>query len=647
LAGGPDFSGFNQSQWPLVSGTTIYYPIEVGLLVVDGSEPVPCEIGHLRTQSSELEQGYLGGGVAVLGSMGYVPANADGVFVIDLADPSAPVLVSTVRAEASVGSVLTAGPLLVAVDGQGLRVFRLTDPRRPTHVGELALPFESHQMAYVEGHIFVASGSALLAVDASDPSRPRIAGRADLPGKISRISVDRDLVYAAMGPAGLAILQWNASPTEAGGAPAAMGARPRLDQGPWDEVPPAGVTPVAFPSATLVSADRAGPRPALQIGPAPECTVTSVADAGPGSLRACLLETSGGDHIGFHPSVFPTAEPGVITLESILPHVPGGVTIDARGTGVILDGQGAVETGLTLTDGANVLGLTIRNFTATGIGFDGAGAVVSGNTVYANGFSGIDISGSDHRIVGNRIGTNAAGTATGGLQNGGVLCQGRGGNVIGGPNPADANLIAGNQTDVTLVGEGCVLQGNLIGTDPTGTRIVPGAVPDDPDVAALKVDAGTHLVQGNVIAGGVEFGDWSVFVTFVGNRVGVDRDGNPLPCTCTVTLYTPFHRIGGSEDGDGNLIRGVLSIRSADTVVLGNTFIGTDETGPAIELAEGALRNVIGGVSAGAGNRLTGPAGVVISSGAAFNVVTGNEISVSGQAIRDSARRPNYTFRNR
>ncbi len=67
------------------------------------------------------------------------------------------------------------------------------------------------------------------------------------------------------------------------------------------------------------------------------CTVTSAQDAGPGTLRQCLLQAANCDTITFDPAVFPAANPTAIAINSALPTLDdGNVTIDASNAGVIL-----------------------------------------------------------------------------------------------------------------------------------------------------------------------------------------------------------------------------------------------------------------------------------------------------------------------
>jgi hypothetical protein len=136
------------------------------------------------------------------------------------------------------------------------------------------------------------------------------------------------------------------------------------------------------------------------------------------------------------------------------------------GTGVT--GTNAVpgsNIGVGVFDGAsaNVIGGTVA----------GAGNVISGHLQY-----GIDISDpgtSNNVVLGNLIGTDITGTDVIGNVNFGIgIWSGASGNVIGGTVAAARNVISGTTGygyGITLGGaNGNVVQGNLFGTDLTGTN---------------------------------------------------------------------------------------------------------------------------------------------------------------------------------
>ena len=112
----------------------------------------------------------------------------------------------------------------------------------------------------------------------------------------------------------------------------------------------------------------------------------------------------------------------------------------------------------------------------------------AGNVISGNGFDGFLIgsfSTTSTTLQGNRIGTSANGMAA--IPNGGdgIAIELGNNNVIGGSAPGAGNLISGNGTVASGTGRGNgisvgssnnIIQGNLIGTDVTGTAPLPNLI---------------------------------------------------------------------------------------------------------------------------------------------------------------------------
>jgi hypothetical protein len=157
----------------------------------------------------------------------------------------------------------------------------------------------------------------------------------------------------------------------------------------------------------------------------------------------------------------------------------------------------------------------------------GPGNVVSGN------FIGVDVESpgtSSNVVSGNLIGTDAAGSAA--LGNGvyGVLILGgASSNTVGGTSADARNVISGNgSVGVNITGATAnVVEGNLLGTDSTGTSALPNRA------FGLLLDGGAsdNLVARNVISGNAENGVvLGEFASVTGNRVegndiGTDASG--------------------------------------------------------------------------------------------------------------------------
>jgi hypothetical protein len=298
-------------------------------------------------------------------------------------------------------------------------------------------------------------------------------------------------------------------------------------------------------------------------------------------------------------------------------------------------------------DGVFVSGAATVGGTAAG-----AGNLISGNTE-----DGLLMTGAGGLAVGNFIGTDATGTSA--LPNGtGVFVNGAA--TVGGTAAGAANLISGNSSSGSGVwagGTGSLIEGNLIGTDATGTQALHNGVGVFVSGPGNTV-GGAAPGAGNVISGNTFQGVWlnqsGSRNVVQGNRIGTDATGTvalPNNRDGVFVDHVSANTIGGTAAGAGNLISGntetgvdisELSFGSGGTVVQGNT-IGTDLSGAAalgngrygiqVQTATGATTQ-IGGTGPGAGDLIaaSGLDGIHIISGGGSAVVQGNVIGtdVSG-----------------
>jgi len=161
----------------------------------------------------------------------------------------------------------------------------------------------------------------------------------------------------------------------------------------------------------------------------------------------------------------------------------------------------------------------------TGVGLGGGASenLIGGtepsarNTISANGAAGIVLAGggtNQNVVQGNFIGTSADGSA--GIPNtpsGIWIVDGASNNRIGGTEPGAGNLVSGNADGVVILAEGGLapsgnlLEGNLIGTDPTGTTPLPNSGEGVVilDGASQNRIGGTDIGAGNTIA----FNGWT------------------------------------------------------------------------------------------------------------------------------------------
>jgi len=270
-----------------------------------------------------------------------------------------------------------------------------------------------------------------------------------------------------------------------------------------------------------------------------------------------------------------------------------------------------------------------------------------------------------NRIQGNYIGTNAAGTALLGSQACGVLLQNTTGSLVGGTAAGERNLISGNSGVAVQVESlwptSDRIQGNYIGTNAAGTAAIGNAwlgnfgavVLDAPGITLGGTDAGA----GNLVAGpgGIGVLDSAVIQ---GNLIGTDATGTAaLPNSPGIGVYGGSEvLIGGTTPAARNLIAGTVydgvRLMASGARVQGN-YIGTDISGQgALPNGQAGVRvahrdggsepadNLIGGTEADAGNVIsgnTGP-GVFIEAATVGTQVLGNLIGLDATG---TTARPN------
>lgn len=323
-------------------------------------------------------------------------------------------------------------------------------------------------------------------------------------------------------------------------------------------------------------------------------TVTTTADAGPGSLRQAIADSNANgatvaDLIAFG---IPGTGPHVITVASPLPQITGLVTIDGTTQpGWVsntntpdqggLNGNIAIELSSSQTL-PNTIGLLLAAQTPGGTITLRGLAINRFNTLVAAGTSSADLV-----VEGCYLGTDASGDVVPALPGSAISADGDVALRIGGLLPAQRNLIAGSSGQATGTGIGINLtsftvdgslrvQGNLIGTDRTGTQArgwrigiaLSGYSSGQENPAGILVGGNTpaarNLISGNretAIAFGRPQG-----VRVQGNWIGADVTGlAPLPNGTNPAVHAAILRsqtttvptrsvIGGTGPGEGNLI---------------------------------------------------------------------------------------------
>jgi hypothetical protein len=156
----------------------------------------------------------------VAGSYAYVADYDEGLRVIDISDPAAPVEIAVVNTPGYVlGVAVAGGYAYVANDEAGLRVIDISSPSAPVEVGFVDTPGRAYGVAVSRGHAYVADyNQGLRVIDVSTPSAPIEVGFLDTPGNALSVTILGHYAYVADYGQGLRVIDISApaAPAEVG-----------------------------------------------------------------------------------------------------------------------------------------------------------------------------------------------------------------------------------------------------------------------------------------------------------------------------------------------------------------------------------------------------------------------------------------------
>jgi len=364
--------------------------------------------------------------------------------------------------------------------------------------------------------------------------------------------------------------------------------------------------------------------------------VLSTADSGVGSFRQAILTANanpGMDTIVFQIVGSP---PFTITPASALPAITDPVVIDATTQPGFIS-KPVVELSGTLTSGSTI-----------GLRFVTGASTLRGMAINRFPVQAIELDSASNNIQGTFIGTDVTGSMAKTNGSDGILVKSVG-NLIGGTNAGEGNVISGNSVGIYILSVGGnVVQGNLIGVSASGTaslsnlnngiiifggggNIIGGGTPEARNIISANAASGVYLngpgATGNVIAG---------------NRIGTDFSGsNTLGNVAGdgITLNGADGNMISNNLISGNGLAGVSLVGSGakGNIIVGN-FIGTDQSGKTSlgnHLAgvsiSGGGGNLIGGTNSTAGNVISGNVldGITLTGGTGTNLIQGNLIGLS------------------
>jgi parallel beta-helix repeat protein len=634
-------------------GSSLYMPDEFGLEIWDVSNAAsPNLSGKLDFQGGGVDQTAGVEAVDVVASTAFVDRER-GVSAVDVSDPRNPRLLGSWSTDRLIFDLCADAESVYAISGIPSPTLYVLDARNRAQLalaGTAPLPGPGTRVITRDEKAYVAVGAAGVAViDATNPAVPVPIERIPIPGFAKELTFAGDRLLVAAADSGVLVLEENSAPPSSIERQAGA-----IIGGNSFSMPPLPTTRPDIPQARSIAASTSGGRTIV---------VASTADSGAGTLRNALATLQSGDTITFDPLVFPPDAPATIRPQSVLPRVQrDGTTIDGSDAGVILDGSalaGRFEAGIEIASRGNAIkGLQIINFPFCGLYIHGQGGNViggdrsrgrgpsgEGNVISRNAEAGIGLfRPAGNRVVGNLIGTDVTGRNGLARQRMGIqIFPGKdevhGPDQIGGSEPWEANVIAGNEgAEIYLHNaRGQSVIGNLLGTDPTGSF----------RVGAGLIAVATSFAAGNVITGNVMTGDqWALNLIdagshcnlVAGNWIGITKGGIPLttsPYNGIVAVFDPFNAIVGNRSFVGISISDSRG-NPAETIVIGNTIGGAPlpQNPPGSQAAiqiGSAWRTFIGGATAEERNDISGK-----TLGIFIQIPGIDRTFILGNAIRDT-----------
>ncbi len=173
-----------------------------GVKIVNvGNPAAPMLLGSFATGGDARD-------LAVVGNRAYVATGAPGLRILDVSDPATPTSLGIYNTVGLAGAVQVVGNLAYVADGlAGLQIIDVADAANPVRVGFYNTSGEAVGIHVVGDTAYVADGySGLQILDVSDPATPQRRGGFNSPDYAKAVQVVGNRAYLADGFSGLQIL---------------------------------------------------------------------------------------------------------------------------------------------------------------------------------------------------------------------------------------------------------------------------------------------------------------------------------------------------------------------------------------------------------------------------------------------------------
>ncbi len=231
-------------------------------------------------------------------------------------------------------------------------------------------------------------------------------------------------------------------------------------------------------------------------------TVTTTADTGAGSLRQAITDANG--NAGADTIAFNITGSGVHTISpaTALPTITEALMINGYSQPGASANTNAPNQGtnavIQIEIDGTALGVNGVGITATAV------VTIRGLAINRCANSGIRIGGAGGNgsiVAGNFIGTDPSGSSRPGAQYYGINIDGAQAVVVGGTAPADRNVVSANDASHVFIsdsgGSNTVVKGNLLGLNAAGTAAIHGQYNNE---GGVYVRVGTGVLVGGPTA---------------------------------------------------------------------------------------------------------------------------------------------------
>ncbi len=163
---------------------------DAGVQLLDVRNPAAPRVLSTLSQVGRVNDVALAGGFAYLA--------ADGFMVMDVSNPESPRMVSVLESGGRYSRVLVSGDRAYVLGAWGrLEILDIADPYHPGRIGEYTDGIGIFAVAVHGVVAHLAQGFWFTTVDISDPSRPVVLGKLQLPRAIEDVALRGDLAYAS------------------------------------------------------------------------------------------------------------------------------------------------------------------------------------------------------------------------------------------------------------------------------------------------------------------------------------------------------------------------------------------------------------------------------------------------------------------